>query len=42
MGINKQKVLVSLIVIILIACIPMGAATPVGISESVVVKTAKK
>jgi cell wall-associated NlpC family hydrolase len=42
MGINKQKVLVSFIVVILIARIPLGAAAPVGISESVVVKAAKK
>ena len=38
---NKQKAIVSLIVIILIACIPLGVAAPIGISESAVVETAK-
>jgi cell wall-associated NlpC family hydrolase len=38
---NKQKAIVSFIVVILIACIPLGAAAPVGISESVVVEAAK-
>ena len=34
--------LVSFIILILIASIPLGAAAPVGTSESVVVKAAKK
>ena len=38
---NKQKALVTLIVAILIAFIPLGAAAPVGISESAVVEAAK-
>ena len=41
MGINTQKVLVSFIVVTLITSITLGAASPVGISESVVVKAAK-
>lgn len=42
MGINKQKVLVSFIVFTLITSITLGAAAPVGILESVVVKASKK
>ena len=38
---NKQKTIVIFIVVILIACIPLGAAAPVGISESAVVEAAK-
>jgi hypothetical protein len=41
MEINRQKALVSLIVVILIAFISLIAAAPVGISESAVVETAK-
>jgi len=41
MEINKQKAIVSLIVIILIACISLGVAAPIGISESAVVEAAK-
>lgn len=41
MNTNKQKVTVSLIVVILTAFIPLGAAAPVGISESAVVEAAK-
>ncbi len=41
MRINKQKLVVILLVSILIAFIPLGAAAPVGISESAVVKAAK-
>jgi hypothetical protein len=41
MEINKQKAIVSLIVIILIVCIPLGVAVPIGISESAVVEAAK-
>jgi len=38
---NKQKVIVSLIVVIIIAFIPLGTAAPAGISESAVVEAAK-
>jgi cell wall-associated NlpC family hydrolase len=38
---NKQKAIVSLIVVILIAFIPLVAAAPVGISASAVVEAAK-
>ena len=38
---NKQKAIVIFIVVILIACIPLGVAAPVGISESAVVEAAK-
>jgi hypothetical protein len=38
---NKQKAIVLLIVVILIACIPLVVAAPVGVSESAVVKAAK-
>src|SRR5271157_1659646 len=38
---NKQKAIVLLIVVILIACIPLGVAAPIVISESAVVETAK-
>jgi cell wall-associated NlpC family hydrolase len=41
MEINKQKAIVSLIVIILITCIPLGVAAPIGTSESAVVEAAK-
>jgi cell wall-associated NlpC family hydrolase len=41
MGINKQKVMVLFIMIILIACIPLGVAAPIGISEFAVVEAAK-
>ena len=41
MGTKKQKAIVLFIVIILIACIPLGLAAPVGISESAVVEAAK-
>ena len=38
---NNQKAIVSLIVVILIAFVPLGVAAPVGISESAVVEAAK-
>lgn len=38
---NKQKAIVLFIVIILIACISLGVAAPIGISESAVVEAAK-
>jgi len=38
---NSKKAIVSLIVIILIALIPLGAAAPSGISESTVVEAAR-
>ncbi len=38
---NKQKASITIIVVILIAFIPLGAAAPVGISESAVVEAAK-
>jgi hypothetical protein len=38
---NKQKVIAALFVAILVAFIPLGAASPVGISESLTVKAAK-
>ena len=41
MEINKQKTIVLLIVVILIACIPLGVAAPVGVSESAVVDAVK-
>jgi cell wall-associated NlpC family hydrolase len=41
MRINKQKLVVIFLVAILIAFIPLGAAAPVGVSESAVVKAAK-
>jgi len=41
MEINNQKAIVLFIVIILIVCIPLGLAAPVGISESAVVEAAK-
>jgi cell wall-associated NlpC family hydrolase len=41
MRINKQKLVVILLVVILIAFIPLGAAAPADISESAVVKAAK-
>ena len=39
---NNQKAIVSLIVVILIAFIPIGAAAPAEISESTVVESRKK
>jgi cell wall-associated NlpC family hydrolase len=38
---NKQKAMAALLVAILIAFIPLGAATPPGTSENATVKTAK-
>ena len=38
---NTQKAMVSLIVVIIIAFIPLGAAAPAGITESAVVEAAK-
>jgi hypothetical protein len=38
---NTQKAIVSLIVVIIIAFIPLGAAAPAGITESAVVEAAK-
>ena len=38
---NKQKAIVSLIVVIIIAFIPLGAAAPAGTSESAVLEAAK-
>jgi hypothetical protein len=42
MKINKQKALVTRIVAILIAFIPLGAVAPVAISESAVVESRKR
>ena len=41
MKINKQKAIAAFLVVILIAFIPLGAAAPIGASESATVKTAK-
>ena len=38
---NKQKTIVLLIVVLLIVCIPLGVAAPVGTSESAVLEAAK-
>lgn len=41
MKINKQKAIAAFLVVILIAFIPLGAAAPIGASESATVKAAK-
>ena len=38
---SKQQAIVLLLIVFLIACIPLGVAAPVGISESAVVEAAK-
>jgi cell wall-associated NlpC family hydrolase len=38
---NKQKVIATILIVILIAFIPLGAAAPVGTSEAATVKAAK-
>jgi cell wall-associated NlpC family hydrolase len=38
---NEQNAIVLFIVVILVSCIPLGVAAPVGISESAVVEAAK-